>query len=124
MQERSPAASELDCCFIGRSGSAAIRGFSRFITCRPADAVSLLPHAGPLQDEAPAENYAEGFAGAPAAIAEAAWDAADVAVGYDGSAPAAGQWSEQAAAGWDAAAAPAAVDFNTGAMEFSAGSYA
>lgn len=75
------------------------------------------------QDEAAGE-YADGaYPAAPAAIADAPWDAADVA-GYDGSAPAAGQWSEQAAAGWDAAAPPAAVDFNTGAMEFSTGGYA
>lgn len=81
-----------------------------------------LPPRSP-QEEAAGEYAEGGYPAAPAPIADAPWDATDVA-GYEGGAPAAGQWSEQAAAGWDAAAAPAAVDFNTGAMEFSTGSYA
>jgi len=61
-----------------------------------------------------------GFAAAPA-IEAAPWDDkfdAAAAAGYDGSAPAAGQWTEAAAPGWDAAAAPVAapgLDFAQGA---------
>jgi small subunit ribosomal protein SAe len=75
------------------------------------------------QDDVAANEFGNdaGFAVAP--VASEPWDdkyAADgAAATYDG-APAAGQWTEAAAPGWDQAAPPAQaqMDFAAGAMEF------
>jgi hypothetical protein len=81
-------------------------------------------HARTLQEEG-AEFPADGFAAAPAlpAVAEP-WDEkyAGAAPAFEGAAPVAGQWSEAAAPGWDAASAPVApaMDFSAGNVDFAA----
>ncbi len=58
----------------------------------------------------------------PPAIAESWDDKAYAAPAFDGSSAVAGQWSEQAAPGWEAAAVPvsAPIDYAAGSVDFAA----
>ena len=65
-----------------------------------------------------------GFVAAPAPVpALESWDDKYAPTGYDAAGVAAGQWSEQPASGWEAAAVPVAgavVDYSAGAGDFAA----